>query len=71
MMFEKSVGEFTVSVSDPFPYWITIEHEFCDGVVKFEHEQLDDIIYALTQAGKHINAARAAARQHHGIAKAE
>lgn len=61
-MFEKNVGEFTVSVTDPYPYWISVEHEFCDAKVRFEHEQLDDLIYALTQARKHIDASRAAQR---------
>lgn len=53
-VFDKTVGEFNVQVSEPYPYWIKIVHEYSDGYAKFEHEQLDDLIYALERARDHI-----------------
>lgn len=62
MSFQKTFGEFDVTVSDPYPCWVRIVHEFSDGYVQFEHGQLDDLVYALTQAQVHITAALAKAR---------
>lgn len=52
--FDKVVGEFQVQVSEPYPYWISITHQYSEEPTKFEHAQLDDLIYALERARDHI-----------------
>ena len=46
MIFKKPIGEFTLTVSDPTPRWITIEHE--GGVpLTINERELSDLKYLL------------------------
>lgn len=47
-MLSKQVGDFHITVSEPYPMWIAIE---CGGVtLRFPHRVLPDIEYAIAAA---------------------
>jgi len=54
-MMDKQIGDFLVTVSTPYPYWVSIG--IVDGnELRFSYTELEDIIYALQSAQSHISA---------------
>ena len=46
----SSAGKFKITVSDPYPVWITLEHECGGQLLKFPHTELSDLRYAVDKA---------------------
>lgn len=48
MTSAKSIGDFVLNVSTPFPCWIEIEHN--GSTLRFSHRDLPDLAYAIRVA---------------------
>lgn len=53
-IYGKRIGDFTLTVSEPSPRWITIEHDSGPKMPKmtFNADELSDLGYALTCAAR-------------------
>lgn len=49
---KKTVGDFEVAVTDPFPMWVEIKHS--TGSIRFSHREILDLEYAVRAAKRHI-----------------
>lgn len=52
MAFEKNVGKFKIQGSEPWPVWCSLEDDR-GNEIKFTHEELNDLIYGLTELKKY------------------
>lgn len=66
-MLKKRVGDFHLTVSDPYPMWIAIE---CGGVtLRFPHRVLTDLEYIVTCARAEVRTLDKLAHQRTGDAE--
>jgi hypothetical protein len=46
----KQVGQFTISVWDPYPVWVLLEYQ--GKTLQFSHSEIADLEYAINWAKK-------------------
>ena len=50
-MFNKTVGEFHISTSGPYPVWCSLKHQ--DQEIRFSHSQLSDLRHCVDEMIRH------------------